>query len=425
MIPIYEEHLANNLLLRTVRDERDIERFAAFHTMVNDATQGQTCANLLRHHPTITPADFLLVEDTQSNAIVSTVCLIPWSCRYEEIACQVAMLEMVATHPAYRQRGLVRILIEHFHQLVKQRQFNLSIIEGIPYYYRQYGYAYAGDHWRYDALPVARIPALPTASERYNFRPATVADIPLLVQLYARNMAAVQVATLRDAAYWHFLLAQEQYPVEVIEDRQQGQTVGYLCPLTQPDRQSSRVIESSIESAEVGWAVLARLKATTTGEIQVGWPESNALVRLLRSLGSTSAPPDQWLLRLPDVAHFLLHIGPVLERRLAASAYAGLTMDLTINLFRQAFRLGFVAGKLQYAAALGFVDASMGADGGDLCIPPDAFVRLLFGYRTLTELSDAWPDLVVKPARRHLFDILFPKMNGYFWMPYLYWGATQ
>lgn len=424
MTPVYEERLANQLLLRTVRDERDIDRFAAFHTMVNDATQGQTCANLLRHHPTITPADFLLVEDEQNNAIVSTVCLIPWSCRYEEITCRVAMLEMVATHPAYRQRGLVRTLIEHFHQLVKQRQFDLSIIEGIPYYYRQYGYAYAGDHWRYDALPVGHIPAVPMASARYGFRPATVDDIPVLVQLYARNMAAVQAATLRDAAYWHFLLTHQQYPVELIEDQQQEQVVGYFCTLTQPNQQSSRVIESSLDNAEVAWAVLARLKSMTTGEVQMGWPESNTLVRLARTLGSTTAPPDQWLLRLPDVAHFLLHIGPVLERRLAASAYSGLTVDLTINLFRQAFRLGFVAGKLQSVDAIGFVDASMGADGGDLCIPPDAFVRLLFGYRTLAELSDAWPDLVIKPAKRHLFDILFPPMNFYFWMPYLSYGAA-
>lgn len=421
---MYEERLTDHLLLRTVRDERDIDRFAAFNSMVNDATQGQTCANLLRHHPAITPDHFLFVEDEQNNTIVSTVCLIPWSCRYEEITLQAAMLEMVATHPAYRQRGLVRTLIGQFHRMVNQRPFDFSIIEGIPYYYRQFGYAYAGDHWRYDALPVGRIPAVQTATDRYHFRPATIADIPMLVQLYERGMAEVQVATMRDAAYWHFLLTQEQYPVELIEDRQQAQAVGYLCTLSQPDRQSSRVIESSLASAEVAWAVLARLKSTTTGEVQVGWPESNPLVRLVRTLGSSAAPPDQWLIRLPDVAHFLRKIGPVMEHRLAASAYAGLTVDLRINLFRQAFQLQFVVGEVQSVAALGFVDASMGADGGDLCIPPDAFVRLLFGYRTLAELSDAWPDIVVKPAKRHLLDILFPKMNGYFWMPYLYFGAA-
>lgn len=420
---MYEERLPNHLRLRTVRDERDIDRFAAFHTLVNDATQGQTCANLLRHHPVITPDYFFLIEDEQRNAIVSTVCLIPWSCRYEDVPLQAAMLEMVATHPDYRQRGLVRTLIDHFHRMVEQRHFDFSIIEGIPYYYRQFGYGYVGDHWRYDALPVGRIPQAMPDDERYHFRPATVADISLLVELYDHNMAAVQVATLRDAPYWRFLLTQEHYPVEVIEDKQAGQVVGYSCVLTRPDRQYSRVVESSIANAEVAWALLHKLKATTTGEIHVGWPESNTLVRLARTLGSTHSLSDQWLLRLPDVAHFLTRVGPVLERRLAASVYAGLTVELTINLYRQAFRLQFVAGHFQGAAALGFVDASMGADGGDLCIPPDAFVRLLFGYRTLEELGDAWPDIVIKPARRPLLEILFPKQNFYFWMPYLYYGA--
>jgi hypothetical protein len=74
-------------------------------------------------------------------------------------------------------------------------------------------------------------------------------------------------------------------------------------------------------------------------------------------------------------------------------------------------------------APLGFVDASMGADGGDLCIPPDAFVRLVLGYRDLDELGDAWPDIVVKAQSRYLLQALFPKMTSYFWMPYLYYGS--
>lgn len=422
MMPTYEERLTNELILRTVRDERDIERFAAFHTLVNDATQGQTCANLLRHHPEITYDDFLLIEDERSGAIVSTICLIPWQCRYEEIPLQVAMLEMVVTHPDYRQRGLVRTLIGRFHQIVNQRHVDFSIIEGIPYYYRQFGYAYAGDHWRSDRLPVGRIPALaPAVVARYALRPATVADIPRLVELYAQSNANLQLATLRDADYWRFLLAAEQYPVQIVEDQDQA-AVGYLCCLAQPGGRSVKIIESSLATPEMALAVLAQVKTVTTQEIQLGWPENSTLVQLGRTLGSTPSPADQWLIRLPDVAAFLTRIGPVLARRLAASVYAGTTMTLSLNLFRHAYQLQFVAGKLQQVANIGFVDASMGADGGDLCIPPDAFVRLLFGYRTLDELSDAWPDIVVKPASRHLVEVLFPKLHGYFWMPYLYCG---
>ena len=60
----------------------------------------------------------------------------------------------------------------------------------------------------------------------------------------------------------------------------------------------------------------------------------------------------------------------------------------------------------------------MGADGGHLCIPPDALLRLLFGYRRLDELFDAWPDLLVKPETRHLFETLWPRLDSYLYTPY-------
>jgi hypothetical protein len=133
-------------------------------------------------------------------------------------------------------------------------------------------------------------------------------------------------------------------------------------------------------------------------------------------------PGGQWLFHIPSPAGLLTRIAPVLERRLAASDCEGLTKDLIINLFRQAYRLCFDAGKLVKVESLGFVDSSMGADGGDLCIPPDAFTRLVFGYRTLDELVDAWPDIVMKAESRRLVDVLFPKMASYFHTTYGYFG---
>ena len=117
------------------------------------------------------------------------------------------------------------------------------------------------------------------------------------------------------------------------------------------------------------------------------------------------------------MTRFLDKIKPVLERRLANSACAGLTARLCLNLYRRAYRLNFEAGKLS-VEPLGFVDASMGADGGDLCIPPEAYLRLLFGYRRLDELTDAWPDIRFKPASRYLWEILFPALDAHILMPY-------
>jgi hypothetical protein len=49
---------------------------------------------------------------------------------------------------------------------------------------------------------------------------------------------------------------------------------------------------------------------------------------------------------------------------------------------------------------------------------------LLLGYRTLEELADAWPDIVVRSARRHLWQVLWPQQSTYFWKPYMAFRAS-
>ncbi len=197
-------------------------------------------------------------------------------------------------------------------------------------------------------------------------------------------MAAVQLHDTRDLAYWQFLLRWMQYPVQVVEDQRTGRGVGYVCVVRpDPDEQANSKVttvrESAIVSQDAGVFVLRQLKANCGGEIRLGWPQTSTLVQIGRSWGSTPLPPGrQYLLRIPDLAGLLSKIGPVLERRGAASAWAGLTMDLCINLFREAFILQFGQGRLRKVTPLGFVDASVGVvDGGDLCIPPAADVGRL------------------------------------------------
>jgi predicted N-acetyltransferase YhbS len=415
----WQRELEGGLILRCVRDERDVERYVAAIAAVNGEAESRMADRLLRRHPETRYDDFLLVEDPGTGEVVSTTCLLPWRCRYDEVVLDVAMLEMVGTNPAYRHRGLIRAQIERFHRWVSERGYDLSIIQGIPYYYRQYGYAYALDHWAYDSLPSWRIPdRRGDALDRYRLRPATIDDAPTLTRLYQDSTAGLQLYALRDAAYWRFLLQWAGLGVRIVEDTKQGRAVGYLCSMERKEGQRITVSESHVASHRAAMAVLRQLKAETAGEIRLGGSATGTLARIGRSLGSTAKPAYQWLLRIPDVNRFLSKIGPVMERRLAASDCAGLSADLCINLFRQAHVLRFRAGLLAEVERAGFVDASMGTEGGDLNIPPDAFLRLGLGYRDLDELHDAWPDIVVKAESRHLLDVLFPRMASFVHMPY-------
>ncbi|MCB0060624.1 MAG: hypothetical protein KDE19_00850, partial [Caldilineaceae bacterium] len=100
-----------------------------------------------------------------------------------------------------------------------------------------------------------------------------------------------------------------------------------------------------------------------------------------------------------------------------AGGYGNYTGKLCINLYRSAFWLQIDRGQVRVESA-GFVDASLGASGGDLNLPPAAFVRLLLGYRTLDTLTDAWPDVRVKSAARDLVTVLFPLLAAHILMPY-------
>ncbi len=434
----YECPLGDGLILRSVRDERDAQRYIAFFARYHTPISVRTADILLHRHPHGSPADYLFVEDQRTGEMVSTTGLIPWRCSLDGVTLSVAQLEMVVTQRSYRHRGLIRAQVRRFHEMVSERGYDLSVIEGIPYYYRQYGYTYAVDHRAYDALPAWRIPEIPAdLAERYVLRPAAEEDAPLLNRLYTEGMAGVQFAALRDETYWRFLLRHAHFPARLLEERPGGRVVGYVVAVPIREGRGIRVLEAAVPGREAGLAVLAALAAEAArspgprGEIQLGWPASAALVQLARSLGSAPLPAYQWLLRIPDAGRFLERIAPCLERRLAASDCAGLTADLCLNLYREAYLLHFRAGKLEAVERPGFVDYSMGAEGEDLPdhstvgIPPEAFVRLATGYRTLEELSDAWPDIVVRPAMRRVVEVLFPRLSAYFCMPYLYLGPLD
>lgn len=413
--------LGEGLVLRSVQSQEDADRYAAFNSEYVSAIQGLTCANLLAHHPTMRWDDFFFVEDEGTGAMVSCICLIPWQARLGGVDLRVAMLEMVVTHPDYRHRGLVRKQIEHFHKSVAAQAFDLCIIEGIPYYYRQYGYAYATDHWASDGLAVSRVPDGDGAS-MLRLRVATLRDVETLNTFYTQAMSQLAGWTTRTPEYWRYLIEAAMAPVVMLEDATSRAILGYVVAWRTAS--GAYIAESAIPAASTALALLQWCKAHMEGEVILGWPAESTLVQVARSLGSSVRPADQWLLRAVDLPTLLQKLAPLMAARLAASPYAGLTADLTLNLFRQAYRLRFVAGQLKQVLALGFVDASMGADGGDLCIPPDAFMRLLLGYRTLDELADAWPDMVVRPTRRHLWQVLWPKQSIYFWKPYMAYSAN-
>src|SRR5262249_50005913 len=118
-------------------------------------------------------------------------------------------------------------------------------------------------------------------------------------------------------------------------------------------------------------------------------------------------------------------LAAVLEERLAASAVAGHTGALRIGFGRGGVRLAFDRGRPgaieEGTAAVGLGGQEMGpasSGPGRAHAPFPGLVlrQLLFGFRSLEQLEDAFPDVMVRPGEaRPLLEALFPRCPSDLW----------
>jgi hypothetical protein len=81
----YRQLLEDGLALCTAADEKDVERVAAFNGALHGPEVAAMTRNLFIHHPSTRGRDLAFVVDESSDQIVPSLCLIPWTWRYEEV----------------------------------------------------------------------------------------------------------------------------------------------------------------------------------------------------------------------------------------------------------------------------------------------------------------------------------------------------
>lgn len=389
--------------------------------------------------PYMGPEDFALVEDTSQpgHPVVAYTCLwrLRWS--YAGITFGVGQPEMVATDPAYRNRGLVRALFDMIHARSANEGHLVQAITGIPYFYRQFGYEYVLDLEGSRVIPVMAVPEKSKdEAEPYQLREATLDDVPRLMALYAESRGDSLVWNEAPETLWRHHIAAWDDPF-VVSNGPLGTILhGRLFMITDG------------AGAAVGFIRLAAKRWDERLQVwglhlapPVNWQAAApCLLRALRAYGHALpvteennkpfdaidlmlgrahplytvldgtlpwkiVPPYAWYLRVADMPAFLHHIAPVLEARLAASNLAGYAGDVKIDFYRGGLRLGFAGGKLSTLAPW---RAPAYGDEADAGCPPLVFLQLLFGYRSLAELRAFYPDVWAHAAIAPLLDILFP-----------------
>lgn len=386
---------------------------------------------LTKPHPHFQPGDFLIVED--HGKIVSALCTVSQTWMYEGIPFGVGRPELVATHPDYRRKGLIRAQMDIVHQWSLERNEPMQVITGIPWYYKQFGYEMALEM---SGGRTAFLPHIPKPKEGqpepFTFRPATEADIPTLMEIYAHTCELHAITCQRDEAMWRYEISGRnaenlvRIQVNMIETPA-GEIVGYLG---HPPRMWGTILAVNFMGLKPGtsWQTVipaAMRFAQKVGEAYAAEKEDGKFEGVYFSLGSSHPmydlfpntlprvrPSYAWYIRIPDLTGFLHHIAPALVHRLSISPLAGYTGTLALNFYRSGTRLTFEQGQITHVEPW-----QPGPDEeGDVRFPDLSFLHLLCGRKSFDELDAFFVDCFAhNDHARALVNALFPKKPACVW----------
>ncbi|MBN1122836.1 MAG: GNAT family N-acetyltransferase [Anaerolineae bacterium] len=412
----FRRSLSDSLVMKSISTEEEVEQLEAFNISIHGEEVKNLTRHLINHHPRTNPDQWLMIIDEQTDQIVSSLCLIPWTWRYEEVELRAGEMGIVGTLPEYRGHGLIRQLDRRFKELLDEGGFDVSHIQGIRYFYRLFGYEYAMPLQVWNSLELRDIP---DGDDAISFRPATVDDIPMLSKLYDEAGQTLGVSAVRDEESWRYLF---EYGPSTECGREfylalntSGEVSGYWGIEPHGFGEGLNVSETSLMDYQTARASIRKFKALAIERqkpyVRLNLPDS-ILIETARSMGLKDDGIYPWQILIPDTVRFLKTIAPVLERRIAESPYMGISEMVIINQYRNAAKLQIEAGKITA------IERQPGMIGHEISIPPNVFAPLVLGYLSVDTLIERYPDFSVDGANSGLIRTMFPEMESFIYEQY-------
>lgn len=352
---------------------------------------------------------------------------------YAGIPLKALNVTLVGTHPAFQGRGLVTNLMKMIHESLAAEQYDLSLVWGKPWFYKQYGYYQTLGNRVSKSFARTDILAKWGTECPYVIRHFQPEDIPFAVTLHLEAAQHNLVSFPYDDKYWkmfvfdYFEENRDQY--RVIE--KDGEKLGIFVHNTFCDCRMSSYMFDLVKGAswlevlpwvtgyllDYGDRMLAN-KNRTIEHVTYSLREGHPVYEIMRNCFSRQRQAEQNYYRITDMTKFLRKIAPVLEQRVADSFICGYTRRVTLQLFdyKQIIAIIFKNGRIMDITW----EDNIGYEFQDLHMPLEYFMHLLFGQKDIEDFLfyyrevGSWNDEYgVDNEIRILFKILFPKKPSF------------
>jgi predicted N-acetyltransferase YhbS len=332
--------------------------------------------------------------------VVSTASLVNDTLHLGEVELPAGQVDLVATDRAYEGRGLVRALMAWAHGLSAARGHLAQIMIGIPYFYRQFGYAYS--------VPIVlarEVNGVPDDDGRHTARIATAADIPAMAALQDAAQAGADLRMPYSAACWRWLTQREGSSQVLVERGGVPVATGRVTP-----PEDGLYLGQAAAADPAAARALLRYAVLAGGRTPIRMSPRPPVAEALKEwLGPEPEQPELYYLRTPDPVALLNALRPVFSARLAASPFADAQGEAVVSFFRSHVRMPYSGGVAGPVTGGGTMQAtwSHGAAG----VAPDLLAPLLFGPHGLAGLALRHPDVYFGP-NRELMTALFPPVSS-------------
>jgi len=390
---------------------KKMEDYGLLYNVMDAAFNDEDVASIVRRfvekHPGMTQGDYFMVKHGEK--AVAGLVLIPQRWSIDGVELKVAEMGCVGTDPAYRRKRLQYILNEKFDEYARENGYDLCVLAGIPYFYRQFGYQYAVELDYLSTVDVEKLPRDSKLTTR-SFEPQ---DIQAAQRLLDETQRKYMVHSVRTDEIWRMQEETRTYGADPFKGNvilEGNQMIAYIRWWAEPKEKTLVIKELALkdraQSREIAGIIRAEAEKQGLNKILSKLSYEDAFSKYLIELGADKDKIYAWQVKILNPRGFLEKLGPVLERRLKDSEFKGLSKELRMNFWKYAISLKFEDGKLVSVEEVTEAKRVLGMN-------PYASIQLFLGYRSREELEYMYPDFYIRGGNQRLIDVLFPRSPGY------------
>ena len=402
-------HITNN-------SEEDLSAILNFNKAVHLEGNIQTfILSIMFKYPRRNDIYWLYINDNKNDEVVSSLCLSRLDWQIENIDLPVCEMEFVGTLEPYRRRGFIKLLSELYEKLMEQHGYLISVIRGIPYFYRTLGYEYVSSLDERIKIKTSKIPS--EIPKQVTIRLADSNDMALIKLKYSQFHNKFLIYNTFNNECFKFKYLNDEFNSEVRSTYiiiENGSSTNYFSIGMSYDNQCYELVCPDLTIMQ-GIAVLQFVKKigkyNDNDIITLSLSKHSSFFNYIKSLGGELHSEYGWQLKIPNIKKFLSCIKEIIEARLKNSEFKDLTKSIKISNYRESVILDINMGEIKTIKQL---NEPPDPETTDLRIPGGFLYMLLLGDKSFEEINDLIKDAIVLPSSKEIIKTIFPKKSSFF-----------